>query len=162
MDSRPESGNHARKPPPASTVGRACTAKSSQLPDEAPPRWTSGRVHVWHGDSRELCRDWPAPDVIISDGAYGVLGFEGDTADPDELGSWYEPHIAEWSKKAKPSTTLWFWNSEVGWATVHPVLQKYGWKYVNANIWNKGKSHVAGNVNTQTIRRFPVVTEICV
>jgi len=45
---------------------------------------------------------------------------------------------------------------------VHPLLEKYGWRYVNSNIWNKGKGHIAGNVNTQKIRRFPVVTEVCV
>jgi site-specific DNA-methyltransferase (adenine-specific) len=33
---------------------------------------------------------------------------------------------------------------------------------VNANIWDKGKGHIAGNVHTAKIRRFPVVTEICV
>jgi len=42
------------------------------------------------------------------------------------------------------------------------VLEKYGWRYVNANIWNKGVGHIAGNVNTKKIRRFPVVSEICV
>jgi site-specific DNA-methyltransferase (adenine-specific) len=41
-------------------------------------------------------------------------------------------------------------------------LEKYGWRYVNCNIWNKGKGHIAGNVNTAKIRRFPVVTEVCV
>lgn len=28
--------------------------------------------------------------------------------------------------------------------------------------WDKGIAHIAGNVNGKTIRRFPVVTEICV
>jgi hypothetical protein len=56
----------------------------------------------------------------------------------------------------------WFWNSEIGWASVHPILEKYGWKYVNCNVWDKGKGHIAGNVNTVNIRRFPVVSELCV
>ena len=37
-----------------------------------------------------------------------------------------------------------------------------GWKYVSCNIWNKGISHIAGNVNTQKIKHFPKVTEVCV
>jgi site-specific DNA-methyltransferase (adenine-specific) len=45
---------------------------------------------------------------------------------------------------------------------VHPVLERYGWRYVNANIWDKGMAHIAGNVNTKKIRRFPVVSEVCV
>jgi site-specific DNA-methyltransferase (adenine-specific) len=61
-----------------------------------------------------------------------------------------------------PETTLWFWCSEIGWATVHPLLIKNGWQYRSVNVWNKGVSHIAGNVNSKTIRRFPIVTEICV
>jgi site-specific DNA-methyltransferase (adenine-specific) len=57
---------------------------------------------------------------------------------------------------------LWFWNSEIGWAAVHPILEKYGWRYIGANIWDKGKGHIAGNVNTARVRQFPVVTEMCV
>jgi len=41
-------------------------------------------------------------------------------------------------------------------------LERYGWRYVNCNVWNKGKGHIAGNINTAKIRRFPVVTELCV
>jgi site-specific DNA-methyltransferase (adenine-specific) len=63
---------------------------------------------------------------------------------------------------ALPETTLWFWNTEVGWATVHPVLKRYGWEYVACSVWDKGIAHVAGNSNTKTLRRFPVVTEVCV
>jgi len=98
----------------------------------------------------------------VSDGGYGVLGFEGDTSDHLGLPEWYEPHVAAWAKHSTPQTTLWFWNSEVGWAAVHPVLEKHGWRYQNCNIWNKGLAHIAGNVNTQKIRRFPVVSEVCV
>lgn len=28
-------------------------------------------------------------------------------------------------------------------------------------MWDKGIAHIAGNVNSKTIRRFPVVTEVC-
>jgi len=98
----------------------------------------------------------------VSDGAYGLLGFEGDTYDHLGIEEWYEPHVKAWSASSTPRTTLWFWNSEIGWAAAHPVLERHGWRYINANIWNKGKAHIAGNVNTKKIRRFPVVTELCV
>lgn len=119
-------------------------------------------VSLHLGNSLDLYHEWPAPKTIVSDGAYGVLGFEGDTSDHLDMPDWYESHIKAWSEKATPATTLWFWNSEIGWAAVHPILEKYGWRYVNTNIWNKGKGHIAGNVNTKKIRRFPVVTEVCV
>lgn len=105
---------------------------------------------------------WPAPATIVSDGAYGVRGFHGDTTGPDGLVKWYEPHIEAWSKAAHPATTAWFWNTEVGWATVHPIFVANGWDYVQTVTWDKGVAHIAGNVNGRTIRRFPVVTEVCI
>lgn len=116
-----------------------------------------------HFDRAEhLYPRWPRPTCIISDGPYGVSGFPGDEHQWDSLAEWYEPHIRAWSQFSTPQTTLWFWNTEVGWAMVHPVLVKYGWEYRCCNIWDKGMSHVAGNANTQTLRKFPVVTEVCV
>lgn len=148
-----------KKPVPTSTVGRG---KAATLPEALPvDRWEEGQTSLFLGDSLDHYRGWKRPDVIISDGAYGVLGFEGDTSDHLGIAQWYEPHIKAWSEAATPQTTLWFWNSEIGWATAHPVLERYGWRYVNCNIWNKGKGHIAGNVNTAKIRRFPVVSEVC-
>ncbi len=148
------------KPIPASTVGRGRTVKELRTPET--DHWCDGLIDIRLGDSLNFYRAWERPTVIVSDGGYGVLGFEGDTSDHLALPDWFEPHIAAWSKQALPETTLWFWSSEIGWASVHPVLEKYGWRYMNANIWNKGKGHIAGNVNTQKIRRFPVVSELCV
>jgi len=144
----------------SSTVGRGKVANlNTNINFSA---WSDEYVTLNLGDSLQHYDNWEQPTVIISDGAYGILGFEGDTSDHIDLPNWYQPHIEAWSKAAIPSTTLWFWNSEIGWAVVHPLLEKYGWRYVNSNIWNKGKGHIAGNVNTQKIRRFPVVTEVCV
>lgn len=149
-----------RKSKPTSTVGRGKAVTRTDLPDER--AYLSNGLNVFFGDSLVHYSSWETPTCIVSDGGYGVLGFEGDTSDHLGLPDWYEPHVKEWSKFATPQTTLWFWNSEIGWAVVHPILEKYGWRYVNANVWNKGKGHIAGNVNTAKIRRFPVVTEVCV
>ena len=146
--------------PMPSTVGRGPSI--DLFAEMTSDLYQGANVTLHCGDSLEHYAGWERPTVIVSDGAYGILGFLGDTANHKGIADWYEPHIAEWSKHALPSTTLWFWNSEIGWANVHPILEKYGWKYVNANIWNKGKAHVAGNVNTAKIRRFPVVSEVCV
>ncbi|KYF49884.1 DNA methylase [Sorangium cellulosum] len=105
---------------------------------------------------------WPRPTVIVSDGAYGVAGFPGDPPTHEGLAAWYAPHVAVWSERALPSATLWFWGTEVGWATVHPLLERYGWDYRSCHVWDKGIAHVAGNANTRTLRKFPVVSEVCV
>jgi DNA methylase len=144
----------------ASTVGRGRTVTLTTIPKTH--RWADADVTLHLGDSLTHYQNWSTPTVIISDGAYGILGFEGDTSDHLELPTWYEAHVRAWSERATAKTTLWFWNSEIGWAVMHPVLERHGWRYVNTNIWNKGKAHIAGNVNTAKIRRFPVVTEMCV
>lgn len=121
--------------------------------------------NIFRGNSLDAYSHWAKegnPSTIISDGAYGVGGFPGDPKTPEGLGEWYRPHIEKWSEHATAQTALWFWNTEVGWAETHPVLKKNGWKYVQTCTWNKGIGHIAGNVNGDTIRRFPVVTEICV
>jgi site-specific DNA-methyltransferase (adenine-specific) len=123
-------------------------------------RWTSKHLH--QGNVLHAYDRWPTPATIISDGAYGVGGFHGDPRTAEGLPDWYRPHIEHWSRNASPATTLWFWNTEVGWATVHPLLVEHGWEYVQTMVWNKGVAHVAGNVNGETIRQVPVVTEVCV
>ena len=117
---------------------------------------------IYAGDALDAYCSWPAPATIVSDGAYGVGGFPGDPRTPAALGSWYRPHVEAWSKRAHHATTLWFWNTEIGWATVHPLLVEHGWSYVETIIWDKGVGHIAGNVNGDTLRQFPVTTEICV
>jgi len=150
----------AKAPTPTSTVGRGRAVKEIKRPQTS--HWADEFIDIRLGDSLSFYESWALPTVIVSDGGYGVLGFEGDTSDHLGLPEWYEPHITAWAQYASPQTTLWFWNSEIGWAAVHPILEKYGWRYMNANIWNKGKGHIAGNINTKKIRRFPVVSEVCV
>jgi hypothetical protein len=125
-------------------------------------RYTRGQASIHFDRAENLYADWPTPICIISDGPYGVSGFPGDNHKAESLVEWYEPHIKAWSERSTPETTLWFWNTEVGWATVHPVLLAHGWEYRSCNIWDKGLGHIAGNANTQTLRKFPVVTEVCV
>lgn len=120
----------------------------------------AGTIHFTHAE--RLYDDWPSPVCIVSDGPYGISGFPGDERKASTLADWYRPHIEAWSRRSTPETTLWFWNTEVGWATVHPVLVDNGWEYRCCNVWDKGMAHVAGNCNTQTLRKFPVVTEVCV
>lgn len=143
-----------------STVGRGKAVVLDVVHEQT--EWRDEAVSLHFGDSLALYDTWERPTVIVSDGAYGVLGFEGDTTDHLDMPQWYEPHVKAWSRAALPCTTLWFWNSEIGWAAVHPVLERHGWRYVGANIWDKGKGHIAGNVNTGRIRQFPVVTEVCI
>ncbi len=125
---------------------------------------TYGRLgaNLYHGDFLEVSENWPSPTVIVSDGPYGIGSFPGDPPSPEYLPEWYRPHIERWSERALPETTLWFWNTEIGWASVHPILAENDWEYRACHVWDKGLGHIAGNSNTRTLRKFPVVTELCV
>ncbi len=123
---------------------------------------SEAKISIHCGDALRFYDSWPSPVTIVSDGPYGIGGFEGDPPTPETLPDWYEPHVEAWTKLATPQTTLWFWNTEIGWASVHPLLAKFGWVYRNCHVWNKGKAHVAGNANTKSLRKFPVITEVCV
>lgn len=125
-------------------------------------RYARHEVTLCLGDALSLYGEWPAPIVIVSDGPYGLGSFPGDPPTPETLPDWYRPHIEKWSQSATPQTTLWFWNSELGWAKVHHLFEEYGWEYRNCHIWDKGIAHVAGNSNGKTLRKFPVTTEVCV
>jgi site-specific DNA-methyltransferase (adenine-specific) len=121
-----------------------------------------GDVFLYHADAAQMYSRWPSPTCIIVDGPYGLGKFPGEPKTPYGLGDWYAPHIAAWSEYAATDCTLWFWNTELGWATVHPVLEQHGWQYEELSLWDKGVAHIAGNVNSKTIRGLPVVTEIAV
>ncbi len=130
--------------------------RSSQL-DVIP-----GSSLLHRGDALFAYKDWPSPICIISDGPYGLGKYPGDPETTDRLAEWYAPHAAEWAKRSTPLTTLWFWNSEIGWAKSHAAFEMHGWQYEETVVWDKGIGHVAGNCNSKTIRGVPVVTEIAV
>ncbi|MFL9828058.1 DNA methyltransferase [Rhodoplanes sp. SY1] len=113
-------------------------------------------------DALKAYEFWLPPTTIIADGPYGLGKFPGEPNTPDGLAEWYAPHAAAWAKHAQPFTTLWFWNSEIGWAKAHPTLELHGWQYEETVVWDKGIAHIAGNVNSRTIRGLPVVTEVAV
>jgi site-specific DNA-methyltransferase (adenine-specific) len=121
-----------------------------------------GAASLHHGDALKAYESWLPPTVIISDGPYGLGKFPGEPHSPDGLAEWYAPHAAAWAQHAEPFTTLWFWNSEIGWAKSHPALELNGWEYSETVVWDKGIAHIAGNVNSRTIRGLPVVTELAV
>ena len=117
---------------------------------------------LFSGDAFEAYDTWLPPACIIADGPYGLGKFPGEAKTPDNLAEFYAPHAAAWAKAAQPFTTLWFWNSEIGWAKSHAALEMHGWQYEETVVWDKGIAHVAGNCNSKTIRGVPVVTELAV
>ena len=120
-------------------------------------------MHTIHHGLAEDCYDsWPTPTCIISDGPYGIGGYEGDPKTPKSLPQWYAGHVAAWGQACIQRHDSLVLGNGISWANVHPVMEQHGWMYHSCCIWDKGMGHVAGNANTKTLTKFPVVTEICV
>ena len=148
--------------PLTAQVGRSgSSSRPSRHRIARPESFQRGGSTIYFQPAEVLYHQWPTPICIIADGPYGLGGFPGDLHTADGLVDWYRPHVEAWSACATPETTLWFWNSELGWATVHPLLAEHGWEYRSCHIWDKGLGHIAGNANTRTLRKFPVTTEVC-
>lgn len=95
---------------------------------------------IHHGDALDAYADWSRADLIISDGGYGRSGFDGSSATAKKLLDWYRPHVRAWSAGAERGASLWFWNTEIGWATIHPLLVENGWEHVQTVTWHKRAS----------------------
>jgi site-specific DNA-methyltransferase (adenine-specific) len=61
------------------TVGRGKAVTLDSRPTHT--HWTDGQISLHLGNSLDHYAQWDTPTVIVSDGAYGILGFEGDTSD---------------------------------------------------------------------------------
>ena len=159
---------HSTAPPPQPMAveprTRTATGEMSSQPlgERGTESFQRGKSTIHFQPAETLYEQWPTPICIIADGPYGLSGFPGDLHTATGLVDWYRPHVEAWTARSTPETTLWFWNSELGWATVHPLLAEYGWEYRSCHIWDKGLGHIAGNANTRTLRKFPVITEVCV
>ena len=132
------------------------------VPNRKGAMMTKTMAWLHAGLVEDMYDNWPAPDCILSDGPYGLGIYPGEPRHPHGLAQFYAPHAQAWARASKPSTTLWFWNSEIGWALSHPALAAAGWVYEETVIWDKGLAHIAGKVNSKTIRGLPVATEITV
>ncbi len=121
-----------------------------------------GGVRLEFGDSLALCENWPAPTVIVSDGPSGVGRRPGGPETPDGLAEFYRPFLGKWYERSLPSTTLWFWNTEQGWANCHRLIEECGWEFRNCHVWNKGLPLMARERGVKALRKLPVVTEVCV
>jgi hypothetical protein len=131
------------------------------LSPDPKPRLSRGSIDLFRGDVIDAYRTWPAPVVIVSDGAYGVAGFDGDPERPEDLPAWYRGHVGAWSAAATPETTLWFWAIEIGWANIHALLASHGWQFRACHTWNRGYDRVREG-RAALGPHFPLVTEIAV
>ena len=125
---------------------------------------------LFAGDALNAYARWEGPTVIVSDGPYGIEGYEGDASSPEMLPALYASHVDAWSAAATSRTTLWFWCDEAGWAFIHPAILARGWAFRGLNVWDKGPAYLdyralreaaKGRPDRGSAGRFPKATEVC-
>ena len=100
-----------------------------------------------------------APPSSFQTEPTAFFGFEGDTSNHLGIPEWYERHVEAWARYASPQTTLWFWNSEIGWAAAHPIIEKHGWRYAECQHLEQGegarrreRQHGQDSVDSRRVR----------
>jgi len=116
-----------------------------------------------HGDGLAIYPTLPADayTLIVSDGAYGIGGFPGDPKSPKGLADWYRPHLEAWDRLAAPSSSLYFWCTPEGCARMLPEVEAHGWRLYSIVRWHKGMAALAGRLDSEAIRGWPVSSEDC-
>jgi len=116
-----------------------------------------------HGNGLDIYPTLPADAyaLIVSDGAYGIGGFPGDPKSPKGLADWYRPHLEAWDRLAAPSSSLYFWNTPEGCARMLPEVEAHGWRLYSIVRWHKGMAALAGRLDSEAIRGWPVSSEDC-
>lgn len=120
------------------------------------------RVTLHHGRAEDVYPTLdPGFSLAILDGPYGIGKDEWDRMGIDGLAEWYAPHLAEVSRLCAPSASLYLWNTAEGWARLDPVVRGCGWTFRALVTWDKGIGSLAGRIDTEAMRAWPDVTEVC-
>jgi hypothetical protein len=126
-----------------------------------------GEPYVFYGSNGRIIRSRveqvyptiPAGSVAltISDGPYGISKAVWDRI--ASLPDFYRPHIAEWTRISAPSSSLYFWSTSEGWASVHPEIVAAGWTFRCLIVWVK--PNAASIKSGENHTAWPDITEVC-
>lgn len=113
--------------------------------------WTSSRTGstVWQADARVVAASLPdgCASCAILDGPYGMGKADWDRIPRGgSLVDLYRDHIADVGRVCAPSASLYLWNTEVGWAELHPAILAAGWTFVSLIVWVKADSPRIGDM----------------
>jgi site-specific DNA-methyltransferase (adenine-specific) len=115
------------------------------------PRWTSPLTGstVYEADARTIAATLPdgCASCAILDGPYGMGKAAWDRVPRGgSLLDLYRDHLADVGRVCAPSASLYVWNTEVGWAELHPAILAAGWTFVSLIVWVKADSPRIGDI----------------
>jgi site-specific DNA-methyltransferase (adenine-specific) len=99
--------------------------------------------------------------LAIFDGPYAMQKAAWDRLQIEDLPEWYRPHLEDADRLLGASASLYFWNTSAGWAAVHPVILSMGWTFRSLVVWDKTVAHMAGRVDTNGLRTWFDISEVC-
>lgn len=119
-------------------------------------------VQVYRGDARKVAQlqEESSFTLAIVDGPYAMGKADWDAMTTPELPEWYRPHLMDIDRLCADSASLYLWNTEEGWATLHPLLLELGWRFRSLIVWDKTVQYLAGK-GVEALRSWPPVTEVC-
>ena len=118
---------------------------------------------IYHARAEEV---YPLlPDAVCAmahvDGPYAMGKAAWDRQGISGLVEWYEPHVEEWSRILTPSASIYHWGTAESEGEVRALYRRYGWTFRGLIIWDKGLGSIAGKIDTEAMRMWPDVTEVC-
>lgn len=115
---------------------------------------------IWEGDWMQAPLEGGYSMAEV-DGPFGMNKAAWDRMNIEGLADWYTPHLTRLTSLMLPSATVYLWNTAEGWARLDPVMRRLGWTSRALLTWNKGMGALAGRLDTEKIRCWPDVTEVC-
>jgi len=79
----------------------------------------------------------------------------------DAFRDWYRPHLEQVSRILAPSANLYVWGTDDSASALRELVGSMGWTRKRRVTWDKGIGCMAGKVDTNALRGFYDVTEVC-
>jgi site-specific DNA-methyltransferase (adenine-specific) len=120
---------------------------------------------VYEADARKVAETLPegVASCAILDGPFGFAKAAWDRIPRGgTLGDLYTGHLDDVGRVCAKSASLYVWNTEGGWAELHPLILARGWTFRTLIVWDKGLAQATAYHATPEDRRsWPDVTEVC-
>jgi len=127
------------------------------------PRFANEWCTVYEADCRKVAEQMEPGSfsLAILDGPYGMGKAAWDRVKLDYLAEWYRPHLEDVGRLCGDSASLYVWNTAAGLKVLHPLVVSMGWTWKTDITWDKGIASMAGKCDTEGLRGWYDVTEVC-
>lgn len=118
---------------------------------------------IYEGDAREVAamQEPGSFSLAILDGPFALGKAAWDSMSLDGLADWYRPHLEDVDRLCAASASLYVWSTSRSLKRLDPLIRSMGWTERGEIVWDKGLGAMAGKVDTEGLRCWYDVTEVC-